>query len=116
MAPILLPATGPRRDHGTLWMHAPAPFRHRPAPGIHHRRTQADPRPMGAKVLNGKGIIGVADQANGTPQALLFQLMEKVVSLQGERESRSDRDDNRGWRRCRCSSPPSRRKAQRETA
>ncbi len=25
MAPILLPATGPRRDHGPLWLHATAP-------------------------------------------------------------------------------------------
>jgi hypothetical protein len=55
-------------------------------------------------------------EAIGMLQALFFGLMEKAESPQGERESRSDRDDNRGWRRCRCSSPPSRSKAQRETA
>ncbi|WP_216910919.1 hypothetical protein [Synechococcus sp. CCY 0621] len=70
---------------------------------------------MGAKVLNGKGITGVADRAIGMPQALFFGLMEKAESSQAERESRSDRDDNPGWRRCRCSWPPSRRKAQKET-
>ncbi|WP_323207785.1 hypothetical protein [Synechococcus sp. BA-132 BA5] len=68
------------------------------------------------KVLTGKGITGGADRDIGMPQALFFQLREKAGSLQGERESKSDRDDNQGWRRCRYSSPPSRSKAQRETS
>ncbi|NQV09686.1 MAG: hypothetical protein HQ527_00730 [Cyanobacteria bacterium] len=66
--------------------------------------------------LSSAGNVSTHSEAIGMLHALFFGLMEKAESPQGERESRSDRVDNRGWRRCRCSSPPSRSKAQRETA
>jgi len=65
--------------------------------------------------LSSAGRISTHSEAIGMQQALFFGLMEKAESSQDERESRSDRDDNPGWRRCRCSWPPSRSKAQRET-
>jgi hypothetical protein len=72
--------------------------------------------PLRDELLSSAGNVSTHSEAIGMLQALFFGLMEKAESPQGERESRSDRDDNRGWRRCRCSSPPSRSKAQRETA
>jgi hypothetical protein len=72
--------------------------------------------PQRDELLSSAGNVSTHSEAIGMLQALFFGLMEKAESPQDERESRSDRDDNRGWRRCRCSSPPSRSKAQRETA
>lgn len=72
--------------------------------------------PLRDELLSSAGNVSTHSEAIGMLQALFFGLMEKAESAQGERESRSDRDDNRVWRRCRCSSPLSRRKAQRETA